>query len=360
MASFSGSLGSPSDFSNPMTSAFSYLQQFGDQVPRHVPPRRRIPNPAPTGGENSGNNAKSLKKGGDRASGSKKADRRGRPKKISDEIIQKMIHLLEISDGDVSWEELGHSVGVDGVHLQTIRNYLIKEGYCKRIACHQKWLTKKARETRMQYALAHQHWQNEWHSVLFSNITNFGLGVSHKARVFNRRDERLCEDCLQSREEIDKSVFHCWAMVGYDYKSPLVFYNSESNASPILSPQDYITQILGPHLRPIAATKPIIFLEDASGIYQHSGPSDIVQAYMNSFNLHSIRNPEMSPDLNIVKDVFLLLKKRLQKRTISDEIQLKAAVLEEWDKISFKEINKMVDSMKVRMDKVLTRKGMPT
>jgi hypothetical protein len=81
---------------------------------------------------------------------------------------------------------------------------------------------------------------------------------------------------------------------------------------------------------------------------------------MDSLNLPCLRNPETSPDLNIVKDILLLLKKRLQKRTISDEIQLKAAVLEEWDRITIKEINKLVDSMKLRMEKVLTRKGMPT
>lgn len=346
------------DFTNPMAMAnnatLSYLRKYaGDKVSNNeIPPRTVTPRRAGSGaGPKAAKNEERV---------SKKAERRGRPKKISDDLIQKMIQMLETSSGEVSWEELGHAVGVEGVHLQTIRNYMVREGYCKRISCQQKWLTRKLREARMQYALAHQHWQNEWRSVLFSDVVNFGLGASRKARVFNRKDERLCEDCMQSREEVDKSLFHCWAMVGYDYKSPLVFYNGSGTGGAILSQQDYITHILRPHVQPITSTRRVILLEDANGIYEHpSTGRSLVQAYMDSLNLPCLRNPQASPDLNIVKDVLLLLKKRLQKRTINDEIQLRAAILEEWDKITTKEINKLVDSMKMRMEKVLLRKGMP-
>jgi hypothetical protein len=346
------------DLMNPMAMAnnatLSYLRKYAGEKPspNEIAPRTATPRRAGSGAV-----VKTAKK---EERGSKKSERRGRPKKISDDLIQKMIQMLESSSGEVSWEDLGHAVGVEGVHLQTIRNYMVKEGYCKRVSCQEKWLTRRARETRMQYALAHQHWQNEWRSVLFSDVVNFGLGASRKARVFNRKDERLCEDCLQSREEVDKALFHCWAMVGYDYKSPLIFYTDSGTGGAAFSQQDYITGILRPHVQPITSTKRLIFLEDAHGIYEHpSAGKSLVQAYMDSINLPCLRNPQASPDLNIAKDILLLLKKRLQKRTINDENQLRAAIVEEWDKITTKEINKLVDSMKFRMEKVLLRKGMP-
>jgi hypothetical protein len=288
----------------------------------------------------------------------KKPERRGRPKKISDDVVQRMIQMVESSPGEVSWEDLGQAVGVEGVHLQTIRNYLVKEGYCKRTACQQRWLTRKSRETRVQYAISHQHWQNEWRSVLFSDVVHFGLGVSRKARVWNRRDEQLCDECLQSREEVDKYIFHCWAMVGYDYKSSLVFYGDGENST--LTQDEYISLILRPHLQPANAGKRIVLLEPTSGIYENSRTGrSAVQSFLESIQVPYTLNPPSSPDLNVVKDIFMLLKKRLQKRVISDESELRSAVLEEWDGITAKDINKVVDRMKGRMEKVIRRKGLP-
>jgi hypothetical protein len=335
---------------------FAYLQRMGPpQVPQ---PRPQVDNnkmSKPRPAQVDPNAEQKPSKGEGRVS--KKSDRRGRPKKISDDLTQKMIRLLENSNDDVSLEELGHAVGVDGVHLQTIRNYMIKEGYCKRIACQQKWLTNHAREMRMQYALAHQRWQNEWRSVLFSDCVNFGLGTTRKAKVFNRKDERLCEECLQSREGIDKSIFYCWAMVGYDYKSPLVFLSTEDADHPVLSQHDYISQILQPNVQPIVSVKRFVYLD--TGSTGQAPGQNMVHAYLESVHIPYLRNPEASPDLNVFKDVMLILKKRLQKRSIGDKIQLKIAVLEEWDKITTKEINKLVDSMNPRMEKLLARKGMP-
>lgn len=340
-----------------MSDTFTYLQKMSNQMPpqqRPQPDRTNRPRPTKSDIEIT----QSLPKGSARVS--KKSDRRGRPKKISDDLTKKMLMLLENSNGDVSWEQLGHSVGVDGVHLQTIRNYMIKEGYCKRIACQQKWLTKQTRETRMQYALAHHKWQNEWRSLLFSDFVNFGLGTTRKAKVFNRKDERLCEDCLQSREEIDKALFHCWAMVGYDYKGPLIFLGAEDNDISSMSQGDYISQIIQRHVQPIATVRRLIYLDNGSWGYENSnGSQNLVHTYLDSLQLPHIQNPPASPDLNILKDVLLILKKRLQRRSIGDQVQLKVAVLEEWDKITTKEINKLVDSMKIRMDKVLSKKGMP-
>jgi hypothetical protein len=334
----------------------TYLQKVGNPMPQQRPQIDRTNRPRLTKVDLE--TAQTTLKTAGRVS--KKSDKRGRPKKISDDLTQKMIMLLEKSNGDVSWEQLGHSVGVDGVHLQTIRNYMIKEGYCKRIACQQKWLSKRAQETRMQYALAHHKWQNEWRSMLFSDFVNFGLGTTQKAKVFNRKDERLCEDCLQSREEIDKALFHCWATVGYDYKGPLIFLQTEENDLSAMSQRDYISQIIQPHIQPIVTVRRMIYLDNASGGYENAtAPQNMVHAYLDSLQLPYIQNPATSPDINILKDVLLVLKKRLQKRSIGDQVQLKVAVLEEWDKITTKEINKLVDTMKLRMEKVLARKGMP-
>jgi transposase len=292
-------------------------------------------------------------------SDSQGAQRRGRPKKISDETIQKMIQMWEQSAHSLSWEELGQAVGVEGVHFQTIRNHMVNEGYCKRIACQKRWLPHRAIEARLEYARAHEHWQNEWRSVLFSDEVHFGLWTSRKAKVISKRDEKLCEDCQESRGEQDTTSFHCWAMVGFHYKSPLVFFGSSDGSGAAFTPEDYISRMVRPHVQPVASTRRMLLLE-GDALQDSTGRGhNAVQVYMDSVHLARLRNPPCSPDLNIMKDVLLLLKKRLQKRVFRDESDLKAGILEEWEKIPIQDINKLVDSMKGRMEEVISKRGKP-
>ncbi|KAJ5569124.1 hypothetical protein N7450_011610 [Penicillium hetheringtonii] len=69
--------------------------------------------------------------------------RRGRPKKLDQALIDKIVNAFEELKAS-SWDELAHTFGIDDVHLQTLRNNVTNEGYCKSMGCHALWLTMEA------------------------------------------------------------------------------------------------------------------------------------------------------------------------------------------------------------------------
>ncbi|SMQ51753.1 unnamed protein product [Zymoseptoria tritici ST99CH_3D7] len=64
-----------------------------------------------------------------------------------------------------------------------------------------------------------------WKSVRFTDEVHFCVEARRAAMVIRNHEERECETCIQFNKRNTTSVFHCWAMVGWDFKSELVFYN---------------------------------------------------------------------------------------------------------------------------------------
>lgn len=61
---------------------------------------------------------------------------------------------------------------------------------------------------------------------MFSDDTHFDITSRATERVIRASDERYHEDCIQYKKRGKGAVASAWAIVGYGWKSPLVFYNS--------------------------------------------------------------------------------------------------------------------------------------
>lgn len=281
-----------------------------------------------------------------------------------------MVQILEESSGhnpSLSWEELGAAVGITGVHLQTVRNQLINEGYCKSVACQRKWLTQDTMDARVAFAIAHEdNWP--WRSVLFSSFVSFSLGPSRKAKVAinDQQQERLCRECHRNRNRQrgqERPAIHCWAIVGFDHKSPLIFFSSlgdkRSLCDRVTCRKHKTTQAQQPQIQLLSSEKRFLLVDDANeSNLRHNSNDTLIQTLGEGKTLSRIVIPPCSPDLNIAHDVLLFLKKMVQRRAgFRDEKDLQAGVLEEWSRVSVKEINKLVDSMPRRVEDVIRKKG---
>jgi hypothetical protein len=75
-------------------------------------------------------------------------------------------------------------------------------------------------------------------------------------------------------------------------------------------------------------------------------------------------NSPRSPDLNIIENVWRILKQRLKQalrtRRGLDMEGVKRLILNLWDDIDIEDINTLVSSMPDRIDQCLRRKGMNT
>jgi hypothetical protein len=71
--------------------------------------------------------------------------------------------------------------------------------------------------------------------------------------VIRQPGEKYYADCIQTnppQEDSDKKRIHAWGAIGYNFKSPLVFYDILSNSNGKMTQKAYIQQILDPVVRP--------------------------------------------------------------------------------------------------------------
>ena len=71
-------------------------------------------------------------------------------------------------------------------------------------------------------------------------------------------------------------------------------------------------------------------------------------------------NPPESPDLNPIENIWRIIKQRLKNRgLIVDSNDLRNAIVEEWDRITLEDINKVVSTMPDRVKCLRQRDGCP-
>lgn len=109
-------------------------------------------------------------------------------------------------------------------------------GYRKCIACTKSWTAPATAERRIAYAremLQKYPTPEHWKHVRFSDEVHFGWGPRGKLRIIRKPGQQYCPDCIQYQEgprEKDQKRLHCWAAIGYDFKSDIVFYDVPGNS----------------------------------------------------------------------------------------------------------------------------------
>ena len=104
--------------------------------------------------------------------------------------------------------------------------------YHKCIACQRGWVSKASAEKRVNYArlmLGRYPLVDDWKRVRFSGKAHFGYGSQTKLHIVRKPGQRFCQDCIQERDapkEKDLKRYHCWAAVGWDFKSDIIFYDA--------------------------------------------------------------------------------------------------------------------------------------
>lgn len=105
----------------------------------------------------------------------------------------------------------------------------------------------------------------------------------------------------------------------------------------------------------------LIFMEDNDGSHGMKGKVDnkVKQAKIR-LSIKWEAQPSNSPDLNPIETIWRTIKQRLKSRGVIFSVEaLKQAIQEEWDKITIKEINKVISTMPDRVTGLNERFGKP-
>jgi hypothetical protein len=201
---------------------------------------------------------------------------------------------------------------------------------------------------------------DDWKRVRFSDEVHFGYGPQHRLYIIRKPGERYCPDCIQEHDtprEKDRKRFHCWAAVGWNFKSELTFYEVPGNSNGKMSQRAYIDQILEPVVKPWLEAGHDFVLEEDGDSGHGPGRDNIVKSWKHDHHLQHYFNCASSPDLAPIENCWLPPKQHLQKYPHWDDSTTKELILEGWGRVSQDFINDKVISMPQRLREVIERKG---
>jgi hypothetical protein len=110
----------------------------------------------------------------------------------------------------------------------TIKRAIDTMNYRKCVAYKKSWTLKKTAEHRVAWAkiiLARYPEKEDWRHIRFSDEMHSDFGPQYILRIIRKPGERHCADYIQHADEpleSDRKRQHCWAAVGYNFKSEII------------------------------------------------------------------------------------------------------------------------------------------
>lgn len=297
---------------------------------------------------------------------SQETNPRGRRPKISIEKAKEIATLLDEEEDAqyLTWPQLATEVGIEAGE-KAVRNALKKEGIIDGIAKQRPGVTDKVAEKRVERAegqLISHPTPKHWMSVLFSDEVHFGWsdeGKLHiKRRIGSRNEPRHIQYPREPRDK-DRKRIHCWAYVGWNFKSPIYFYDS-GNENGKMTQKTYIEQILEPFIKPLLDKgEDIVLFEDGDSGHG-PGKNNPVRDWKEKHGLKYYFNVSNSPDLNIIENCWQQPKQYVRKYPHWNDEETKCLIKEGWDQVSQEFINGMIKSYPERFHDVIKAGGQLT
>lgn len=358
----------------------------------------------------------------------------GRPKKLSKRCLSAIIRHVSRSfeNRKSTWQYLAE-IYSDNCSASTVKPAMNSIGYYKCRACQMTWLSDDNVDKRLAFAKEYTAKSlHFWRTVRFTDEVHFSMESRAAAWVIRTNEERYDPTCIQYKRRGRRSQLHAWAMVGYNYKSPFVFFDSNDTSEPTdwiyevignehddpqptketeteeaqllgngrpstckhrcknkgqckhacckadyrspkvagnMTMEQYLTKIFRPYIEPAwlqakEQHRGFVLLEDNDGSHGTKTSSNIVAKYKAAIGIPWYANSPRSPDLNVIENVWRILKQRL-KQALSNRTDLtidkvKDLIQQIWRDIDQKEINQLVVSMPERLKECVRRKGVNT
>ena len=195
-----------------------------------------------------------------------------------------------------------------------------------------------------------QYWQN----IIFSDESQVVIGDNHRVYVWRKANEAYLPQCMCPPRKRRVAVM-VWGCITYDGVGTLCLVDGNITA------QKYI-DILDEHLWPVIVrhflNKPYLFQDDNAPVHR----ARITCEYKQNNNIPSITWPAQSPDINIIENIWLKIKRLLQNtaRNITTRDELFNAILHIWQNIAPEYVRNLYLSIPRRIQAVVRSKGQLT
>ena len=169
--------------------------------------------------------------------------------------------------------------------------------------------------------------------MIFTDESHFYWGPSGKLWIVRKEGERYYPEHVQYRprkpeKDEKRKRFHLWAAVGYNFISPLVFYEP-TNTNGKMSQEVYINQILEPYVSKwLADGLDFTMEEDNDSGYGTMNPKSPAAIWKKNHRLKWYGNAPYSPDLAIIEACWSAPKHHVKKLPHYGDETTKELILE--------------------------------
>ena len=318
---------------------------------------------------------------------------RHKRKKIDDDIVQKMIKTLHESYHHKTWSWIEFNAKFNlNVIKRCIKNKMNVEKYHKCRACQKNWINDDQAFKRVCWCKVRKNWSNwRWKKICFLCFTyiycetltvfqihwfdecHFHQNFKHIDWIIRNKHEKYCSNCMQKRRKTTIFQFSIWAMIDWNYKSKLMFYNYTENVNKkfkndnvrtqkqkfenFMIQKRYIKKILFIIRRKKNEFEQIhkrhmMFQKNNDDSHDIRSCDNVVAHYKNKIDFDYIDDWSFNSfDSNFIKNVWRILKSRIKLHHLMNHQQLRRVIKKKWNVIIYDEINECIFDSERDFDK---------
>uniref|UniRef100_A0A8H7N5Q7 Tc1-like transposase DDE domain-containing protein n=1 Tax=Bionectria ochroleuca TaxID=29856 RepID=A0A8H7N5Q7_BIOOC len=295
---------------------------------------------------------------------------RGRKRKLSEADLDRLEDFCdeeEFEATSITWEGVAIEAGLEAdVCGRTLQKAAQTRQLYKRLAQQVEFKNQQEYTRRFEYAkeaLYKRPKPQNWYNIYFSDEVYFGYSNKGRARIIRKPGTRSDPSNLQERKEPsekEEKQLHAWGAIGYDFKSPLVWYEINSNSNSKITQIDYKKKILKPYIKKWLEEGRSFVLEEDNDSGHGPGKSNPVRAWKEENNLQFFFNCPKSPDLSPIENCWLVPKEYIRHYPHWDKQVLRELAEEGWRELKQSTINAWVNSMLKRLRHVIRLGGKMT
>ncbi|KAI4892458.1 hypothetical protein NFI96_000743 [Prochilodus magdalenae] len=255
----------------------------------------------------------------------------------------KQLRKIAVSNRFKSTSELtdlwNKQTGADVSRSTTYRR-LRELGFKSRVPAVKPMLNKKQMEKRLKWAKEHGEWTAEdWQKVVFSDESRFCISFGDQGpRVWRRGGETYNHECVKRSVKFPQSVM-VWGCMSARGVGELCFLKKTVNAAVY---QDVLETFLIPTVEEQFGEEDFIFQQDLAPAHAAKSTKD----WFTKKQLEVLAWPANSPDLNVIENLWAIVKRKIRDRKPTTLDQLKQNIATAWEAEFLPSINPVVGDIK--------------
>ncbi len=237
---------------------------------------------------------------------------------------------------------------LESVHQESPRSDVFRKRATKPL------LNQRQRQKHLTWAVEKNNWTvAQWSKVLFSDESKYCISFGNQGpRVWRKSGEAQNPCCLKSSVKFPQSVM-IWAAMSSAGVGPLCFLKSTVNAAIC---KEILEHFMLPSADKLYGDADFIFQQDLAPAHTAKG----TKSWFNDHGVTVLDWPANSPDLNLIENLWGIVKRKMRDTRPNNADELKATVKETWASIPPQQCHKLITFIPRRIEAVIKAKGDPT